>query len=780
MNRENYPAKYIYIRSNDKKKGRAVPFYPSPANWFYDEKSAIKKHLKSLIVKITNILDVRIEELDDNIKKKDEFPFPIVIEMQDGKIAKSHRPNTILNKINSEVIAAQDVGITVISCTIQSLEEFKDVIYKAISELPDKRTDWLYTKGNRDEITKSKRKMYQIIHELTCIKNISIYDRERVLENFDEVYSNKLKDDGEFKVRFFNYDDVEINTLVFRTYLRQLKELGITRKKLTQVRFTNELIVYSVPYVNNEVFEMTVNFPGIERVSQFVYFESKSSEVCEISKEIQALIPKDKEEYPKVAIVDSGISEENRLIQPWVLDRDNYVIKKNQNNYHGDFVSGILNYGFAINDNIKNLVDTGVRILDVTVMPDSSKEKIREDDLLDALEQSLEEYSDEFKVWNLSLSSNFCCNGIISEFTAAIDELQKKYKVIFVIAAGNDNSLTNGRITLPADSMRGITVGAISLDSNKISSVEQYNIVPYSRKGPGVGLSIKPDVVHFSGNPNNFPILSVNEKGKIIGDYGTSFSTPLVSGLLAEYYTLYGEGMNPILAKALLVHGAKHPITDKRVDEIYEHYEYGFGLPKRIDDILYGDEFKISLVIEGEIDSEQGTDWICIEEFPFPQSLVDEENTKISGDILVTMVYDTPLSARFGSEYCRCNLDVKLRTAVSSDKFAKITSGSTIDNEFEYKWEKDRMLKESKWGNVKQVHFNSARGKKGTEYIRLEVQPNWRDSKEKTKIKFATIVTINDPKKKAPVYNEISRKIASNFPNVELRLKNAPTRVTIR
>jgi hypothetical protein len=538
--------------------------------------------------------------------------------------------------------------------------------------------------------------------------------------------------------------------------------------------------VYAVPYLNKEVFEMTAKFPGVERVSRFVHFESKSNKAVEDGQKIEALMPNKKEKYPRVAIVDSGISEDNKFIQPWVIDTDNYVIKKNQDNYHGNFVSGILNYGFAINPNMKNAVDTGVKILDVTIMPDAKKEKIREDDLLDALEQALEDFSDEFKVWNLSLSSDNRCDGIISEFTAAIDELQKKYKVIFVIAAGNDNTLKNGRITLPADSMRGITVGAIALHANSQSTVEKHNVVPYSRKGPGVGLSIKPDVVHFSGNPNNFPVLSVNEDGKVIGDYGTSFSTPLVSGLLAEYYSLYGDGMNPILAKAMLIHGAKHPATNNRVDEIYEHYEYGFGLPSRINDILHGDEFEITLVIEGEIDHEQGTDWICIEEFPFPESLVDEEKNKISGNVLVTMVYDTPLCARYGSEYCRCNLDIKLRTVTVDDKFAKLTSGSTVGSEFEYKWEKDRMLKESKWGNIKQVQFNSSRGRKGTEFIRLEVQPIWRDSKEKTKIKFATIVTIKDPKKKAPVYNEISRQLGRSFPSNDVRLNNIPTRISIR
>ena len=70
-------------------------------------------------------------------------------------------------------------------------------------------------------------------------------------------------------------------------------------------------------------------------------------------------------EYPKVAIVDSGVSSDNHHLKPWVEDVDNYVIETNQNNYHGDFVAGIINYGHILNENfLTNVVDSGVKILD--------------------------------------------------------------------------------------------------------------------------------------------------------------------------------------------------------------------------------------------------------------------------------------------------------------------------------------------------------------------------------------------------------------------------------
>ncbi|MGR5972543.1 S8 family serine peptidase [Bacillus cereus] len=67
----------------------------------------------------------------------------------------------------------------------------------------------------------------------------------------------------------------------------------------------------------------------------------------------------------------------------------------------------------------------------------------------------MEDHSSQYKVWNLSLSSNRMCSGIVSEFTAAIDELQKKHNVLFVIATGNASNEEERRVTLPGDSVRG-------------------------------------------------------------------------------------------------------------------------------------------------------------------------------------------------------------------------------------------------------------------------------------------------------------------------------------
>ena len=78
-------------------------------------------------------------------------------------------------------------------------------------------------------------------------------------------------------------------------------------------------------------------------------------------------------------------------------------------------------------------------------------------------------------MWNLSVSTDDVCSlNDFSSFAQQLDDLQEKYQVSFVISSGNYNTMPMldyprekaqeqvGRITSPADSVLGITVGAIS------------------------------------------------------------------------------------------------------------------------------------------------------------------------------------------------------------------------------------------------------------------------------------------------------------------------------
>ena len=86
-------------------------------------------------------------------------------------------------------------------------------------------------------------------------------------------------------------------------------------------------------------------------------------------------------------------------------------------------------------------------------------------------------------------------------------------------SAGNSGMSTWKKIGVPADAHDILTVGAINKDGR---------IAAFSSVGPSQDLRVKPDVVAIGA-----PAALVNGKGMLAHDMGTSFSTPVVAGLVA-------------------------------------------------------------------------------------------------------------------------------------------------------------------------------------------------------------------------------------------------------
>ncbi|WP_145151798.1 S8 family peptidase [Paenibacillus xylanexedens] len=786
MDNHQYPAKLVNFRPSDFQKGRVPGQFPGVAKWEYDHKKEVVQHITKLREQLESIYKSYIPSVREKLKHRDSC-YPMVIYMK--KLAKSHRPDAILKFLGSEVIAVHSLGKLVVGITEESVLTFIQLINDLLQDIPNTREAWITQKMDksgiwRDAIVPGREREFEWIHELTSMDYVVEYSPSEVLEAMSNHDIQDCKTDGEFKIRFFHFDN-DTDHIVWTEFNHIF---NLNERDIRPLSYSSGFSSYVVPFVNEETIHQMAAFPGVESITSFTRFRVTSSAVAESATFLDVIQPEQGKTYPKVAIVDSGIGQHNNHISPWVEERDIYVPFNRQDNYHGEFVGGMLLYAHSANPTLKNIVDTGVNILDVVVLPAESQESIREDELIDALDAALEKYAEKYRVWNLSLGSSRLCSGVISDFTASIDKLQDTYNVNFVIAAGNFIELRQtgpvtfederDRICLPADSIRAVTVGSIALDHDESNLVKQGETAPYSRRGPGIGLTIKPDVVHYSGNPRNFPIQSINSNGAIVEDYGTSFSAPLVSAIMAEYYEQYPGELSKTMAKALLIHGSKHPLTNKCIELASDHYFYGFGLPSRIHDVLYGNEHEITLVFEGNLNARQNRNWVQISDFPFPESLKVDEN-RIRGEMLVTLVYEPHLNARLGSEYCRGNVDIRLRTLMEDGKYETISKGSSAGeiNQGE-RWEKNQMTKELKWSPAKQLSFISPRGKRGSTDLRLDLFPTWRDITDKQPIPFAIVVTIRDPRKSATVYTDVSRSLLKAFQANDLNLRYTPTRIT--
>ncbi len=91
--------------------------------------------------------------------------------------------------------------------------------------------------------------------------------------------------------------------------------------------------------------------------------------------------------------------------------------------------------------------------------------------------------------------------------------------IILCNSAGNSGMGQWKKIGVPADARNILTVGAIT-ESGKIAS--------FSSVGPSQDGRMKPDVV-----AQGSPTILISGKGSINHDMGTSFSTPIISGLVA-------------------------------------------------------------------------------------------------------------------------------------------------------------------------------------------------------------------------------------------------------
>ncbi|WP_234118177.1 S8 family peptidase [Clostridium hydrogenum] len=795
MSNENYFAKKVLFRSKDKMSGRVPSQIPGPSRWRLTEKKAIVRHLNLLLKSAVDLLNNEISVKSKIITNSKNFPIPMTIKMHDKMIAKSHRPVTILSEIDSNIISVQELGKLVAGISEYGLESLIEIIEEVIPLVPNNIDEWTYYKTGRDGqlhlAIKSKfEREYNLIHELTSIKNFYAYSDEDILKSVGERQLSIAKNDGKIKVRFFNYDDSDIDNKIMASFIKKFSEAGIKRSTISKLNLSGHLNTYLIPYNANTPLQEIAHFPGVEQISVLNRLTSTSNKNFNVQSGVDIIEPKDNVKYPKIALVDSGISKDNKYLEKWVTERVEFVDSDDQDNYHGDFIGGSLVYGGILNPNLQKCIESGVKVLDVVVIPNEKKSILREDELINSLIDALEDYSDKYKIWNLSLNVDEPICGIISDFTAAIDELQSMYDVIFVISSGNYSDMRSewpiqdifedesDRITSPADSVRGITVGAVAIDSNEFTLVDKNVVTPYSRKGPGIGLTIKPDVVHYSGNPDEFPIRSIDKNGNMIKEYGTSFSTPFVSAILAEYFNDYPNNLSNCLAKALLIHGARNPINNKTINSIRDHYYYGFGIPTKLDDFLYGNENEITLIFEGNVNASEGANWIKVTDFPYPDSLCS--GNKIRGEVLVTLAYDPHLNPNLGSEYCRSNLDLRLRSEIEGTYQTISKASSTKDTLAEEKWEKTRMTKELKWSPIKQVKFSSPQGRMGSKNIDLEIFPTWRNLSEKQKINFAIVVTIKDPKGEAPVYNEVSKLLLSSFQCEDIVLNNVPNRIINR
>lgn len=128
--------------------------------------------------------------------------------------------------------------------------------------------------------------------------------------------------------------------------------------------------------------------------------------------------------------------------------------------------------------------------------------------------------------------------------------------IVLVNSAGNEGMGSWKKVNFPADADDIITVGSITQHGKN---------APFSSVGPTADGRVKPDVMAWGS-----PVSVFSGRGLVINDVGTSFSSPLVAGLVACLW----QALPDKTAKEIIDLVRRSSNQYQRPDNIY-----GYGVP---------------------------------------------------------------------------------------------------------------------------------------------------------------------------------------------------------
>lgn len=562
------------------------------------------------------------EELDFKI------PLPVGIELQEKATAKSHR-DSIEKVFVDEKNQSTSIGFS-------------------------PRDELLFALNTTDHIKKVSSKLEKPEDNKKGISAIVKVNK------YKPVIEDDLNLKGKLKIKLIPYEIPLARKFLQNLFIEFCKKRGVDIKKCN---YSSNVEIYKASNVTRDSLGDISDFNGVLSIESMPAYEF-DNECVVYSKDVNLKVPDPDKEYPKVGVLDSGISLIDP-ISPWIIGEMSPYDEDELDKTHGTFVAGIITYGDELLDK-KNAGCDECQLFDGAVIADSKVGKIDEDELLDNIRDIVGSYKNEIKIWSLSLGSKKeAAMRSFSDFGMELDGIQDKHKVLIIKSAGNCFNFEKGkppsRISESADSVRSVVVGSIAHVQTQTDIAKLNHISPFSRVGPGPQHIIKPELVHYGGNSGlsaagkrlDSGVLSFSTDGKIIGDCGTSFSVPRISALLANVDHKIVGNFNPLLLKTLAVHSARYPkgINDPVKEKLKQ---YGFGLPPSIDNILLNSPNEITLILEDELPKGQ---FIEILDFPFPDALVDSKGY-YNAEIIITLVNHSVLDETQGREYCQSDLEI--------------------------------------------------------------------------------------------------------------------------
>lgn len=729
------------------------------------------------------------------------------IELKPVALAKSNRPKQLFDPNQLPPLGTARQAEVLIQVTPQSLKALASRIGEADSTVPMKQK--LDRKTNRKVEVPNPS---QLRCDVGVVESIALWDAERRLSLPLDEMTNWFRGSGtplSLVVRLFRFHGDSVNQLQNAELKRledALRALECTseldadergnpfQQQVLLVRWAKdsatsplESWIKALPKIINLLstcpIVRTIHVPA--RITTSVGADSPppSSTAMAIPS------PTANAGYPVVGVIDGGICES---LSDWVEQGDRFLMSPDIDRRHGTEIAGLLVMGQQLNGPQVCPEPDGCSIIDIGLIPrekggmfgvyyHNSATFFRK--VEGAVVSAKKAHNARVFNFSLNLSVPSTSESDYCYETEWLDRIAWKHDVVFIISAGNlpaggsraewpaDHvralSILAQRLTIdeairaPADSLANISVSAINPPSvfGKVPGA----LASYSRRGPSRFGGLKPDVAHFggcSGSPSG--LQTVAEGGSIKDVSGTSFAAPLVAKTMARYCQLIEGNISRELMIGLVIHHSKipdlysnAPLADQAKDLI------GFGVPLAAEPSIAGKDSSITLIFETSILKGQRMEF----KFAWPKSLV--KKGKCRGRGRLTLVARPAVDGRDGDEFARTQLDahvnqLDLNGKIKGGKFT-IALPDALKGQTGKAFESVRRRHQMKWGPVKVYEFDSPSGVGESSEWRLQIDSLERTAGETPEhgIQFTAILTIEDIKGEAPVFDDLRQELVS-------------------
>ena len=511
---------------------------------------------------------------------------------------------------------------------------------------------------------------------------------------------------------------------------------------------------------------------AIYRIEQTAFFQIMTPSSLNPFSSAFAIDPNvDVDSLPVVAVLDTGVEFPSELEQLVPIHWEASGCT-GYSHYHGTSVASKVVFSHIGLQLTNEHLIPRAKVIDCKIYGQAN---VAQDVMIERIREAVESFASLTKIFNLSSNIPRPIEGDeLSIMGYELDVLMSKYKIKFVISAGNHSLVTNCatleeileddeiRIAEPADAMLGITVGSIVGAHHNLSVSKVNHVAPYSRIGPGFAGFYKPDLVAYGATqysdrsvPRDPFSIVLAPRGGFFDDCGTSFTAPVVAGDLAELSSVVPNN-DVILAQALLYNGAQQlwdtrKITQDEAEYIGNLYGRGLSAPQIS---KYSSPHRVSFLRTGTLNrlTKQRVKF----HVPTVQAQASGNNTT---RVTITCITDPPIDKTKGSDY----LGAYIRASVHKlDKSGKNVGANPKVS--------DNM---NKWDTC--YHFsNTFSGfSAGSWEVWLELFTRWGIEND-DEIPYALVVTVEDLTQTNDIYSEIIRETAGRFQPI------SNVRVTVR